>query len=268
MASSSAVAYIMEDPREGSRLEQKIDPDVWVKTYLKPHLFPGAQVLDVGCGPGTILGAAASSERRARGTGVDLAPLRIRQAQQKNAENARLQFVKGDVQELQFESGTFDVVYSRMLLQYVPDKEKAVGEMVRVCKPGGTVLTQDLDGQLVWHYPEDSLMQQTVTRVLNSLRQSGFDPFVGRKLFWLARNAGLDNIRVNAECYHLIAGAIAPALYKQWELKLEIAKPRMQEALGSGYEAEEEIRRFLSYLRRPDTLTYSNVFTVVGEKPR
>jgi hypothetical protein len=32
-------------------------------------------------------------------------------------------------------------------------------------------------------------------------------------------------------------------VFKQWELKLEIAKPRMQEALGSVYEAEEAVRR-------------------------
>ena len=268
MSSSASLAYIMEDPREGSRLEQKVDPRTWVDTYLKPHLFPGAQVLDVGCGPGTILGAATSAHRTTRGTGIDLGPIRIRQAREKNADNTRVQFVHGDVQQLQFGSATFDVVYSRMLMQYVNDKEKAVAEMVRVCKPGGTVLLQDLDGQLVWHYPEDALMQQTVARVLSSLRDSGFDPFVGRKLFWLARNAGLDNIRVQGEVYHLIAGAVDAAILKQWELKLAIAKPRMQEALGSGYEADEEIRRFLGYLRRPDTLTYSNVFTVVGEKSR
>ena len=265
---ASSAAYIMDDPREGSRLEQKIDPDVWVKTYLQPYLFAGAEVLDVGCGPGVILRAAAAADRRAKGTGLDLSALRVQQAQERNAGNRRLQFYSGDVQQLQFESASFDVVYSRMLLQYVRDKEKAVGEMVRVCKPGGTVLMQDLDGQLVWHYPEDALMQQTVKRVLTSLEASGFDPFVGRKLFWLARNAGLDNVKVKVEVYHLIAGKIDPSQFKQWELKLEIAKPRMQEALGSGYEAEEEVRRFLSYLRRPDTLTYSNVFTVVGEKPR
>jgi SAM-dependent methyltransferase len=258
----------MEDPREGSRLEQKIDPDAWVEKYLEAHLFPGAQVLDVGCGPGTILRAASSSARRFRGVGIDLGQNRVRQAQQKNADNAKLQFFRGDAQELEFESGTFDVVYARMLLQYVPDKEKAVAEMVRVCKPGGKVLMQDLDGQLVWHYPEDALMQQTVTRVLRSLDPSGFDPFVGRKLFWLARNAGLDNIKVQVECYHLIAGAIDSEQFKHWELKLEIAKPRMQAALGSDYEAAEEVRRFLSYLRRPDSLTYSNSFTVIGEKPK
>ena len=268
-ASSTANAtYIMEDPREGSRLEQKIEPDGWVRQYLQPHLGAGAELLDVGCGPGVILNAAIASDRRARGTGLDLSALRVQQAQQRNAGNRRLQFQRGDVQQMPFESASFDLVYTRMLLQYVPDKERAVSEMVRVCRPGGKVLLQDLDGQLVWHYPEDALMQHTVKRVLETLDRSGFDPFVGRKLFWLARNAGLDNVQVTAECYHLIAGAIDPNQYKQWELKLEIAKPRMQEALGSGYEAEEEVRRFLSYLRRPDTLTYSTVFTVVGEKPR
>src|SRR5207248_10015511 len=124
---------------------------------------------------------------------------------------------------------------------------KAVGELVRVCKPGGKVLLQDLDGQLVWHYPEDALMQQTVARVLKSLAHSGFDPFVGRKLFWLGRNAGLDNIDVQIEGYHLIAGEIDGELFSQWELKLKIAKSHMQQARGSDYEAEEESRRFLGY---------------------
>jgi ubiquinone/menaquinone biosynthesis C-methylase UbiE len=268
MATSALPAYIMEDPREGSRLEQKVDSEAWVKKYLRPHFVPGAHVLDVGCGVGVILRAAMATDRRARGVGVDLGAARIREAQQRHGAWPGLRFVCGDVHALELESGTFDVVLSRMLLQYVHDKERAVAEMVRVCRPGGTVLMQDLDGQLAWHYPEDALMQQTLARVLKSLQASGFDPFVGRKLFWLARNAGLDNIRVQVECYHLVAGTIEPEIFQQWELKLAIAKPRMQEALGSGYEADEEIRRFLNYLRRPDTLTYSNVFTVSGEKPR
>jgi hypothetical protein len=41
----------------------------------------------------------------------------------------------------------------------------------------------------------------------------------------------------------------------------------MAKALGGKAEAEEQIARFLEYLCRPDTLTYSTVFTVTGEKP-
>src|SRR5690349_18452718 len=130
---STPVAYIMEDPREGSRLERKVDPDAWLKKYLAPHLSKGAHVLDVGCGPGTILGALTKTDSTFRGTGVDLGSGRIHQAEQKHAGSRRLRFRLGDAQELEFECGTFDVVYARMLLQYVRDKEKAVAEMVRVC---------------------------------------------------------------------------------------------------------------------------------------
>src|SRR4051812_39597152 len=154
MSRSSTATYIMEDPREGSRLEQKIDPDAWVRTYLQPHLVAGAEILDVGSGPGVLLRAATSIDRRSRGTGLDLSAVRVQQAQERNVGNRRLEFFRGDVQQMPFESASFDVVYTRMLLQYVANKEKAVDELVRVCKPGGTVLLQDLDGQLVWHYPE------------------------------------------------------------------------------------------------------------------
>ena len=49
-------------------------------------------------------------------------------------------------------------------------------------------------------------------------------------------------------------------------MKLDIAKSQMAKALGSKEEAEEQIQRFLEYLCRPDTLTYSVQFTVTGEK--
>jgi len=107
---------------------------------------------------------------------------------------------------------------------------------------------------------------ERLKKVVAALTASGFDPFVGRKLFWLAQNAGLTNIEVQAECYHLIAGEAEPHILKQWELKLEIAKPQLARVLGGETEAEEQSRAFLEYLRRPDTLTYSTIFTVAGEK--
>ena len=52
---NTAVAYIMEDPREAMRLELKIDPEAWVRKYMAGRLKPRAEVLSVGCGPGVIL---------------------------------------------------------------------------------------------------------------------------------------------------------------------------------------------------------------------
>ena len=267
MVNASTIDYIMDDPREAARLEAKVDPEAWVRRYMAHRIAPGMEVLSVGCGPGVILGAICALHPSVRGTGIDLSPHRVEEAIRRNRENPRTRFVCGDAQAMQFPPDSFDLVYCRLLLQYLQKKERAVAELVRVCRPGGTVLLQDLDGQLVWHYPQDPPLQSAMERVMTALGATGFDPYVGRKLFWLARQAGLENLDVQVDCYHLIAGEIDPHARKQWELKLDIARPQMSRIFGSEKEAREYSQRFLEYLSRPDTLTYSTVFTVAGEKP-
>lgn len=266
MSELGPITYLMEDPREAARLENKVDPQAWVQKYLAHRVQAGAEVLCVGCGPGVILSAVTALDPSTRGTGIDISSDRVREAIERNQGNSRVEFLCGDAQAMQFPSGRFDAVYTRMLLQYLREKEKAVAEMVRVCRPGGTVLLQDLDGQLVWHYPEDPVLQRGIEKVLGALAATGFDPFVGRKLYWLAHRAGLQKLDVQAESYHLIAGAAEQRIFKQWELKLDIAKTHMAKVFGSKAAAEEHVARFLEYLRRPDTLTYSIVFTVTGKK--
>src|ERR1700741_2038885 len=220
MSQATPIDYIMEDPREALRLEQKVDPVEWVQKYLAHRVCPGAEVLSVGCGPGVILRSVANLDSSIRATGIDISGDRLQQAREKNRDNPRVQFVCGDAQSMEFQSNSFDLVYCRMLLQYLKEKERAVSEMARVCKPGGTVLLQDLDGQLLWHYPEDPAVHRTLEKVVAALGITGFDPFVGRKLFSMARNAGLTNIDVQAECYHLIVGEADPHILKQGELTL------------------------------------------------
>src|SRR5207245_11513451 len=151
-----------------------------------------------------ILLSVTDYEASMRATSIDVSEGRLQQAMERNRENSRVKFVCGDAQSMEFQSNSFDLVYCRMLLQYLREKERAVSEMVRVCKPGGTVLLQDLDGQLLWHYPEDPSVQRTLEKVVAALGATGFDQFVGRKLLWLAENAGLTNIDVKVECYNLI----------------------------------------------------------------
>jgi len=267
MRAPATVTYFMDDPRESYRLEQKVNADIWVKKYLEKYLRPQSEVLCVGCGPGTILQAISAWQPGIRATGIDISPIRIEQARMKHAGNSQIQFHLGNATEMQFPARSFDLVYTRMLLQYLAHKERAVAEMVRVTKPGGHVLLQDLDGQLVWHFPEDAVMQRAVEQVTHALSSSGFDPFVGRKLFWLAQKAGLEEVHVQVEPYHLIAGVVDPSIAEQWKLKLEIARPSMVKILGSDKAAADQIHRFMEYLHRPDTLTYSNVFTIIGKKP-
>src|SRR5437879_2255079 len=189
MVKAATVDYIMDDPREAARLEAKVDPEGWVQKYMAGHLVRGTEVLSVGCGPGVILGAICSLYPSVRGIGLDISTDRVEEAKRKNRDNPRARFVCGDAHAMQFPAESFDLVYCRMLLQYLREKERAVAEMVRVCKPGGTVLLQDLDGQLLWHYPEDSGLQRALENTMKTLGANGFDRFVGRKLISLAPEA-------------------------------------------------------------------------------
>jgi len=264
---NNAHNYIMDDPREGQRLLDKVDAPSWISKYLEEHLQSAKRVLSVGCGPGVFLRELAENHPNAEFVGVDLSAERIHDAELRlrGMPNARVQV--GDAQALPFESDSFDFVFCRFLMEYLPDKQQAVREMVRICRAGGKLLLQDLDGQLLWHSPEDPGLQQTIERVVSRLATTGFDPFVGRKLFNLSYEAGLADIKVQIDPYHLYAGCIEEEQLYLWQTKLEIARPQLKKVLGSDEAAVKYSEQFLAYLRRPDTLTYSCLFTVLGSKP-
>jgi ubiquinone/menaquinone biosynthesis C-methylase UbiE len=255
--------YFMEDPREAQRLVDKVEPTEWVNRYVARHLRPDSRVLDVGSGPGVLATEVARRCLRGQVVALDQSAERSSQAGMRLARYGGYSLV-GDANILPFEDGSFDLVYCRFVLEYVRDPEQAVREMVRVCRPGGRVLLQDLDGQLLWHYPEDTELERQVTATLGMLAHSGFDPFAGRKLYHHCYSTGLTQLSSNVEVYHHYAGAIDAENGRLWNLKLDIALPAAARALGSEREALALKTRFLNYLRRPDTFTYSNLVTVVG----
>jgi SAM-dependent methyltransferase len=258
--------YIMDDPAEGERLLDKADANAWIPKYLGPHLATARNILSVGCGPGVFLREIAQLYPHIEVVGVDKSAIRVQQAEQRFQGLSNARGIVGDAMELPFESDQFDLVFCRFLLEYLPDKVSAVREMCRVCRNSGKVLLQDLDGQLLWHFPEDVELQQTTERVLKYLQSTGFDPFVGRKLFSLCLKAGLSDISVQVDPYHLYAGRIDEKQLSHWQTKLRIARPQIMAVLGSDLAAKNYSDRFLSYLLDPETLTYSCVFTVTARK--
>jgi len=99
---------------------------------------PGQRVLDVACGTGVVSVTAARAG--ARVTGLDLTPTLLEHAK----ENARIAGVEidwheGDVEQLPFENAAFDFVLSQFGHIFAPRPEVAIGEMLRVLKPGGTI---------------------------------------------------------------------------------------------------------------------------------
>jgi ubiquinone/menaquinone biosynthesis C-methylase UbiE len=111
-----------------------------VAAQLVKHsrLRAGQQVLDVGCGTGVV--AVTAARRGALATGLDLSPVLLERAHE-NASIAgvRIDWREGDVENLPFDDGAFDVVLSQFGHMFAPRPDVAIGQMLRVLKPGGTI---------------------------------------------------------------------------------------------------------------------------------
>ncbi len=120
------------------------------------HLTGDEQVLDVGCGHGLLLIGAALRVPRGRAVGVDLwsqtdqqgnsaAAARINASAEGVAERVAVQ--DGDMRNLPFPDASFDVVVSSLAIHNLSsrdDRRRAIGEIVRVLRPGGRVAMLDI----------------------------------------------------------------------------------------------------------------------------
>ncbi|MEU7576521.1 methyltransferase domain-containing protein [Streptomyces sp. NPDC041068] len=258
--------YLMEDAREAGRLAEKVDAPGWVRAHLSHVMSPRAAVLDVGAGPGHLADAVLCRWPQAHVVALDGSAERLAAGASRPGDSGPRRCC-AHACHLPFVSGTFDVVYARLLLQYVAQRGAAVREMARVTRPGGAVVLFDLDGQLMWHDPLPAELGSLLARIRPALSAAGFDPNTGRSLYRLAREAGLRGITVRVEPYHLIAGRADAAERARWELKLDIARPFLHRALGSQAAADRAASLFLDFLDDENTLTYCVAFTVTGLCP-
>jgi SAM-dependent methyltransferase len=102
-------------------------------------LEPGMRVLDVGTGSGSNV-AIPAAQRGAHVVGSDLTDAWFEAGRRRAAEaGVEIDWVLGDAQELPFEDGSFDRVLSTFGHMFAPHHRQAAQELVRVCKPGGSV---------------------------------------------------------------------------------------------------------------------------------
>jgi len=98
----------------------------------------GERLLDVATGSGNV--ALAAAEAGARVTGLDLVPELLDVAHSRAlAAGAEIEWVQGDAEALPFADGSFDSVTSVVGVQFAPRHQVAADELVRVCRPGGTI---------------------------------------------------------------------------------------------------------------------------------
>jgi SAM-dependent methyltransferase len=106
---------------------------------------PGGTWLDVGCGTGALTEAIVQKAAPSRVMGIDPSAAYVAHAQHQLGGDT-VTFAVGDAQELDFADESVDVAVSGLVLNFVPDPVRALNQMKRVVRPGGTVAAY------VWDY--------------------------------------------------------------------------------------------------------------------
>ncbi len=208
--------------REARRLEVQGAEMYGGTAFLEPFLASNpARVLDLGCGTGILTRHVASRLPEAEVLGVDLDESRLAFARQHGGiENLR--FEKCDFRYLPFEDESFDLVFSRFVLIFVPDPGGAIQEMVRVTRPGGSVVCRDMVHDGIWYSPEKPAFAAVLSEVVSFMKSRGFEPSQGLHLAPAMVRAGLEGVHVEGQTHGGLAATPAFEFHREnWLATLE-----------------------------------------------
>ena len=155
----------------------------------------GWTCLDLGCGPGGIadlLSARVGSAGRVVGLDADPAFLDHARAR---TRAANLKFVQGDAYRTGLPGGGFDLVHIRFLASTAGRPEALIREATRLARVGGIIALQEPDMETLNCHPPDPAFMRLRAALVGAFAAVGADINIGRRLFGLARGAGLEDVQ-------------------------------------------------------------------------
>lgn len=169
--------------------------------YLLPHLRPGLDLLDVGCGPGNITIGLAALVAPGRTLGVDRATAIIDDALGGRPADSTAEFCVDDAYALDLAEASFDVVHAHQVLQHLSDPVAALREWRRVCRPGGIVAARDADYAAFNWYPHDPLLDRWLELYRMAAHANQAFPDAGRMMLSWAHAAGFGDVTPTASVW-------------------------------------------------------------------
>jgi ubiquinone/menaquinone biosynthesis C-methylase UbiE len=238
--------------------------------FTRYSLPSACRIADIGCGSGEISSRLALLYKQADVTGLDILKGPVAYATRRYAALApRLQFEQGDAFELRFEARQFDLVVCRHVTQTVPEPEKVLAELLRICKPGGWlhVLSEDY-GMLQMTARELDPDRLWNEGAIAFARNTGADARIGRRTWSLLNDLGVVDLRVD---YVIVDTLRVPRA--TFAAILEAWRDGYADAMAANTALQaNEARALFSYIiesvRNPSDYAVWQVPIVSGRRPR
>lgn len=229
------------------------------RLLVQAGVSTGMRVVDFGCGTGNVtrqLARIVGSLGHVTGLDASLDQLKLAEQQTLEAGIHHASFKEANVYESGLPQATFDVAYARLILCHLQRPHDMLREMMRLLRPGGTMICEDLDiGSLASDPPSDAYAR-IVELSVKTAQARGVDYQLGAKLFQCFRSVGL----------HPEINVVQPAYSRGeekrvWEYTFLEAAPQMVSAGLTTQEEVERLKRELaSVAANPDILVYQTRF--------
>ncbi|MFC7405445.1 methyltransferase domain-containing protein [Georgenia alba] len=219
--------------------------------YLLDRLRPGQDLLDVGCGPGTITAGLAARLAPGRVVGLDRDAgvlEKARGAVERDGLGRHVELVTGDVYDLPFRDARFDVVHAHQVLQHLTDPVAALGEMRRVLRPGGLLAVRDSDYAAMTWYPDIPGLGEWNELYHRLTRANGAEADAGRRLHVWVRQAGFTELEVSAGTWCFQTTEERTWWSSLWADRVT-ASAFARQALEAGFATEEDLARLAAAWR-------------------
>lgn len=264
--------YILSDERSQKEYVEVRRAEKWIP-FILPHLKSGMNVLDCGCGVGSITLDIAEIVNPGHVIGVDMDERQLKIGRQMAKERGitNVTFETANVYELPFSPESFDAIIAHTLLIHLNDQVKALKEFYRLLKPGGIVGISDDDWGTAVQSPESPLSGRNLELMAKYIEHNGGNPFYSRHLRSYMTQAGFKK----NEGY-----ALAPEHYGNLDETrriVSVANGILQSSdfvslvVDKGWSTEKEINELiewnLQWAEKPDSFAAHMYCAAIGWKP-
>jgi SAM-dependent methyltransferase len=258
--------YIISFEGECDRLERQSLMFGHERGFQMVSPQPGTRLLDAGCGSGWLSRLVARRMPDCEVVGVDINPDYVAFATARAEEEGltNLSYRVGAVGKLPFEDGSFDTVWSLMLLMFLPDRRGAIADLARLLRPGGRLVTGQQGTPRHADAPRDPELEAQVETFFG-IAFPGWHP---QDIPLHMLQAGLSDIdvRIETDPVWTFLGAASEAQLRNHRETTTPGAMRMADALGGEAAARDFVERIVAFAADPGTVTVTGFWTVSGRK--